>query len=65
MFNKAYGCHTGQYRERTFPSSQKILSDSMEDTQADEDFQWVAGNRSMSLGGEIGTREVIEESLGD
>lgn len=30
----------------------------MEDTQADEDFQWVAGN-SMNLGGEIGTREVI------
>lgn len=29
----------------------------MEDTQADEDFQWVAGNR-MNLRGEIGPREV-------
>lgn len=42
-----------------FHHHRKFFWDTLGDIWTDEDFQWVPGNRSVNLGGEMGTREVI------
>lgn len=51
-----------QYRWRAFPSSHKILfQHGTEDSHADEDFQWVVGNKSVDLRRMIEAREMTSE----